>query len=412
MSPAIIIRVFLPFALGYYFSYLYRSINAVIAPDLVRDLGIDAASLGLLTGAYLITFAAFQLPLGVLLDRFGARRTEAALLVVAALGALVFAVAPSLTWLIVGRGLIGLGVSACLMASFRAFVDWFPPERLPFANGCVFATGGLGAMSATIPIETALQFTDWRGIFFALAGLTLLIGLLIFFVVPDRTTEAKPHAKASAGTLVRSIVDIYRSPVFLRVAPLSLLTQGTGIAILGLWLGPWLRDVAGLSRDAAAQQLFWAAAAMAIGYFVQGAIAERLCRRGWKAETVALIGMSLFLTVQLIILLEISPAPLAIWLLYAFFQTSGGINYAGLSQSFPVELAGRVNTALNLLVFVAAFGIQWGVGVVINMWPVTTAGNFAVEGYRVAFALVLAIQVVGLIWVSLMTIRERRLVTG
>ena len=127
----IFLRVFIPFALGYFLSYLFRVVNNVIAPDLVADLGLDAADLGLLTSTYFLTFAAFQLPLGILLDRFGPRRTEAALLVFAGLGAFLFAIAESTIGLIVGRAFIGFGVSACLMAAFKAFGMWVAPGRTP-----------------------------------------------------------------------------------------------------------------------------------------------------------------------------------------------------------------------------------------------------------------------------------------
>ena len=185
MGTVLTARVFLPFMLGFFLSYVFRSINNVIAPDLVRDVGVDASGLGLLTGVYMITFAAFQMPLGILLDRFGPRRTEAALLLFAAAGAFIFATATSPTALIFGRGLIGFGVSACLMAAFKSFVDWLPAERLPFANAIMFATGGLGAMSATVPVETALQFTDWRGVFLFMAAAA----------VGDR----HPHLRRGAG---------------------------------------------------------------------------------------------------------------------------------------------------------------------------------------------------------------------
>ena len=157
------LQVFLPFALGYFLSYLYRVINAVLAPDLAVDMGLDPSGLGLLTAVYFITFAAFQLPLGVLLDRFGPRKIEAALLIVAAAGAFVFANAGTLTGLVIGRGLIGFGVSACLMAAFKAFVIWFPKQQLPRINGFQMAAGGLGALAATSPVEWALTVTDWRG---------------------------------------------------------------------------------------------------------------------------------------------------------------------------------------------------------------------------------------------------------
>ncbi|HMV55144.1 MAG TPA: MFS transporter, partial [Rhodocyclaceae bacterium] len=120
-------RLFLPFAAGYYLSYLLRTVNAVISPDLTRELGLSAADLGLLTGAYFFSFAVAQIPVGVALDRYGPRRVEASLLVLAAIGALLFAFGQTLLQLAVARALIGFGVSACLMAALKAFSQWYPP---------------------------------------------------------------------------------------------------------------------------------------------------------------------------------------------------------------------------------------------------------------------------------------------
>jgi sugar phosphate permease len=133
---AIVLRIFLPFAGGYLLSYLFRSVNAVIAPDLSQALQLDARELGLLTSVYFLGFALTQIPLGILLDRFGPRRVEAVLLVVAAIGALVFAGSADLGQLIAGRALIGVGVSVCLMAAFKAFASWFAAERPAWIIRC------------------------------------------------------------------------------------------------------------------------------------------------------------------------------------------------------------------------------------------------------------------------------------
>jgi MFS family permease len=179
-------RVFFPFAAGYFLSYLYRVVNAVIAPDLVGELSLAPASLGLLTAVYFITFASFQLPLGILLDRYGPRKVEACLLLFAGLGAYIFSQSTSLTGLIVGRALIGFGVSSCLMAAFKAYTLWFPKDKWPLVNGFQMAAGGLGALAATSPVEFALGFTDWRGLFVILAIATIASATVVFFVVPGK----------------------------------------------------------------------------------------------------------------------------------------------------------------------------------------------------------------------------------
>lgn len=180
------LRVFVPFALGYFLSYLFRVVNAVIAPDLVADLQIDPSQLGLLTSTYFIAFASSQLPLGIFLDRFGPRIVESFLLAFAGMGAFIFAKSQTLTGVIIGRAFIGFGVSACLMAAFKSYVIWFPEKMWPRINGFQMAAGGLGALSAATPVEWILQITDWRGLFFLLAGISFFIALSVFFVVPEK----------------------------------------------------------------------------------------------------------------------------------------------------------------------------------------------------------------------------------
>ncbi|MDG4554657.1 MAG: MFS transporter [Candidatus Competibacter sp.] len=397
-ARAVAARIFLPFAAGYFLSYLYRTINAVLSPYLVAELRLDATDLGLLTSVYFLTFAAFQLPLGLLLDRFGPRRVEATLLLFAAAGAGLFAVSGSAMELIVGRGLIGLGVSACLMASFKAFVLWFPAARLPAVNGWVLAAGGLGALVATAPVEAALKLTDWRGLFVVLAGLSFLVAVLLLLVAPERESD-EAAVSGDWRTQWRETVGLFRDPVFWRVAPCAVLSQASFLAIQGLWAGPWLRDVSGLDKVTAASHLFWIAAAMVAGFLGMGQLAYRLTRHGIPPLAVSAGGMVLFMGVQLAILLGWGPL-LPLWVLFGFFGTSGVLSYAVLSQSFPAALSGRVNTALNLLVFVAAFAGQWGMGAIVNHWPLA-GGGYADVGYRWAFGLVLAGQGMTWIWLAL-----------
>jgi MFS family permease len=365
---------------------------------LVRELGLDASALGLLTAAYFLSFAAFQLPLGILLDRFGPRRVEAALLMIAALGAALFAVAPNEGTLIVARALIGFGVSACLMAAFKAYVMWFPLERLALVNGVHLTAGGLGALMATAPVEALLGVTDWRGVFWILAALTAMVSLVLFWVVPERDAGDR---HASVQETLGGVLQIFQSASFWRVAPWTVASQATFLSVQSLWVGPWLISVAGFERPLTAQVLFWIAAAMTAGFLSWGILAERLHRWfGVRPMTVAALGMSLFLAAQVAIATEwalalnatLPGALLAAWLVFGFAGTAGVLPYAALSQAFPQKLAGRVNTGLNLIVFVFAFIGQWAVGMIIDLWALTDAGGYAPEGFRAAFWLLIGLQ--------------------
>ncbi|NJC87800.1 MAG: hypothetical protein FIB02_04595 [Desulfuromonas sp.] len=174
--------------------------------------------------------------------------------------------------------------------------------------------------------------------------------------------------------------------------------QASYLSLVGLWSGPWLRDVAGYDRLAVANILMGVSLAMVAGYFAFGTLAARLGRRGIPAAHVAAVGMLAFLGVQ--VLLSLQPAGLAtpLWLLFGFFGTACILPYAVLSQQFPPGLAGRVNTGLNLLVFLAAFAAQWGIGVILGQWPTTAAGGYDPAGYRGGIALLVILQLVGMGW--------------
>lgn len=388
-----IFRVFLPFSAGYFLSYMYRVVNAVIAPDLIADIGVGPSTLGMLTAVYFISFASFQLPLGILLDRFGPRNVEAVLLLFAALGAFIFARAEGVTGLVIGRAFIGFGVSACLMAAFKAYTLWFPREKWPLIYGFQMAAGGLGALAATAPVETALHFTDWRGVFTALSIFSLIIAGVVFLVVPMKKL---PETNETLQAQMRGIKEVFTSRVFWRTAPLTTMSQATFHAVQGLWAGPWLTHVAGLERSEVAHVLLWVAVSMVAGFIALGTLAERAARHGVSVRTTAVTGMAIFMVVQLLLMLGPVRWMFPLWLCFGFFGTSGIIAYSALSQAFPVHLSGRVTTAVNLLVFICAFIGQWAVGGIIDLFsPTGTA--ISPYGFAAGFGMMFLLEVVALI---------------
>jgi MFS family permease len=385
----LVASVWLPFACGYFLSYGFRAINAIISPDLVRDVGVNPGQLGLLTSAYFLAFGLFQPPLGLLLDRYGPRRVEATLLLCAAAGAAIFGLSRSLPGLVLGRALIGLGVSACLMGAIKAFVQWFPLSRLASLNGWLLAAGGLGAIMASAPAEAALRFTDWRGLFLGIAAMTAAVAAVVFFLVPDRRDAGPVETLAELADGTRTV---FASGMFWRVSLLFAFVQGTYLSLQGLWVAPWLIDVAGYSRAEVGGVLLWMAATMTFGFAAVGHVSDRLGRRGIEALTVLKIGMGVAIAMFALLAAGVTAGARWILLVYAFCSTTGTVLvYTILSRAFPPRLTGRVNIASNLLLFLFAFAAQWGLGTVINLW--TPSGEtYPLAAYRAAFGISLALQ--------------------
>ena len=386
-------RLFLPFACGYFLSYLYRTVNAVAGPTLSQELSLGAADLGLLTSTYFIAFGATQLPLGILLDRFGARRVEAALLLLAAAGAAVFAAGDGIGMLAVGRGLIGLGVSACLMAAFKAFSQWFPVERQASLTGWIMTCGTLGALVASTPLDAVLHVISWREVFYGLAAITASVALWIFFRVPEKASTAHPQ---SLSELAGGIRQVLASAHFWRFAPLSFAQIGGFMAVQSLWSSAWLMQVNGYSRSVAADHLAAMNAAMVVSYFLLGLLSTRLTRRG--IGTVHLLGggMTLALLTLLLIVTQTSELHYVLWIAYGLFSSTGTLTYAATAVGFPVSLSGRVNTVLNQFAFAGAFALQWGMGLLID--TLETSGHAAAIAHRSAFVVLLVVQALSLCW--------------
>jgi sugar phosphate permease len=385
------LRVFLPFAAGYYFSYFLRNVNAVIAPELTRELGASAADLGLLTSAYLLTFGAVQLPLGIALDRYGPRRVEAVLLLIAATGCALFALGDTLPQLAVARGLIGLGVSACLMASFKAFGQWFGIERQASLNAAIMAAGGLGALTASTPLSWVIPVFGWRAAFFALALVGLAVATLIWRT-PEKsaTTTGEPLAQQLTG-----LASVLKSPAFWRYTPQSMLIVGGFIALQGLWAVPWLMNFSGLPRALAAHHLLLMSLGMLLGFLGIAFGVGHLAARGISAERLLQTGMGLGMLATLFIVLGIGPSE-PLWFALGLVFSVGNLAYALLQKNFAGSLAGRVNTALNLMVFIGAFSIQWGFGAAVD--ALQAGGMAPREAYQASFAVVLAAQFASWLW--------------
>jgi MFS family permease len=397
-STKLLVRVFLPFAFAYFLSYIFRGVNAVIFPYLERDVGITAAELGLLTSAFFLFFALIQPLQGVALDRYGPRKVQTVLLIVAGLGSALFGICTSFAELIVARVLIGIGFAGGLMAAIKVFTLWYPPRQWGVVTGLHMMAGGVGSMAATWPVQWSLSLVTWQGLFFWLAGICLATAAILFAVVPER--PASPH-KPSLREEFRVTGIVLTDGFYWRIQPLLAVQQLAFIGCISLWIGPWLRDAGGIADPGVRADIqLYATAATALGFGASGVITA-WCRRLGINDFVCCGGTSFLFALVCGWIAFLPPIhPLLPWALFGFLGACPIQYMPVMVTSFPPSYAGRVTTSSNFVVFLVIFAGQWAMGRVVDLWPRTAIG-YAADGYTWAFGALFILQLAGLAWLLL-----------
>jgi predicted MFS family arabinose efflux permease len=388
-SKGLFTRVTLPLAVFGLINQAARTVMAIIGPVLAVEFALSASELGLLAACMLGAYALVQLPGGMALDRIGARNVQAALGLVTAAGFALFALAESLATLVIARMIIGVGVSAGLMAIIKANAQWFAPAKVALVTGIAVSIGGLGSVLSTGPVAAVLPSLGWRGVLWVLCGLSAATALWILLSVPHRGAR-----KSDLRTELAVMGSILRSPVFWRHAPAVAMLSVLNFAYLGLWAGPWLRDVAGYDGRGSANILLAYTLTMMAGALLVGAAASRAKALGLSPMLVTLACTAGQVGAQLGLALQ-PTAPLvvgALWMVFAFCVAGATAGYITVGQMFPPEQTARVATAVNTLTLGAAFVLQAAVGWVLDLWPRTGSGGWDPRGYSAALAGSLLLQ--------------------
>ncbi len=359
--------VFWTLTLAYFLSYFFRSANAVIASDLTAALRLSDADLGLMTAAFYLGFAGSQLPIGWALDRYGVRVVQTVLLGVAVVGALTFSVADSLFTAALARALLGVGLAGCLMAAFKAFAQWFSPERQATVTGALMALGVLGAMGAASPLAWLSGVAGWRTVFVYGAVFTVVSALLIFAFVRDQPRDQPQQPLES--TPFKPL-----EPRLLLIAVTNFFAAGALLSIQTLWGGKFLFDQYGLEKPAVGALLTVLNLGVFVGYAGIGWLADR-----YGVVRVARVGLGLFAVCLFGLAVRVPPEFLPT--VYFAFGACGTINLLLLFHAkrlYPAALTGRATTLVNTFGIFGTFLLQTGMGVVVDALPT--------QGYALGFA--------------------------
>ncbi len=397
MSPGIprstAVRIFLSFAGAYFLSYALRSVNAALAPLLASDLNLSAGELGWLSSAYFLAFAMMQLPLGISLDRHGARRTESALLLVAAVGALIVSLGHSLWVLSVGRILIGMGVASCLMAPYAYYRRCFPARRQPQLAMWMLVAGTTGALVATEPALALAEWIGWRSFFLLAAVLLAMAAVAIFLWAGDHDRQPAP---SSSGPQATSFISLISHPAMVRVIPTTIFLSGAFGALQSLWAGPWMTEVLLMTPEQAGRTLLVFNAALLVSYVTMSVVSPWLEKRGVSLARQSMVAFLWFTACMLLMILWHTPGSWVLWLVLAPCVPAVILVQTQTALAFPREIAGRILTTFNLVMFTGAFSIQWGIGLLVDLFQST--GIARGHSLMLAFLCLVVMQVFSLLW--------------
>ena len=388
------ITVFFVFAFGYFLSCLLRAITATLSPVLTLEFELMAADLGLLAGGYFLGFASMQIPLGYLLDKFGPKKIVSSFLLIAFIGTLSFALAQSFSGLLISRILIGVGVSACLMAPLTGYRIWFAENQQQRANSWMLMIASLGFLSSTLPVQLLLPSLGWRWLFGGIAGLILISIFLMLAFIPkwDHQKDESLENPVRQG----SLSDVWKNKFFISVIPMGLFNYGGLMAIQTLWAGPWMVRVAGYTPIESATGLFWINITMLISFFLWGYFLPKITNLGFSALKILKLGLPVSFLIMLMIIILGSKAGAFYITLFILSSIFLSVTQPAVGLSFASHLAGKALTSFNLLIFLGTFIMQWVMGLVIDL--VKTFGYTEIIGFKAAFSFFLFLSLISYIF--------------
>ena len=375
-------------------SQLLRGTMGVIAPDMMRDLGFGPERLGLLTGCFFLAYACMQVPMGVLLDRYGPRRVVTTFLGIAAAGTIVFALADAYAGLVAGRVVMGIGAAALYMGGFTLLVRWIAPERYMRVAAAMVTIANVGSLFATTPFAATAELVGWRGAFLVIAGIAAIIAAVMLLAVRDW-----PPGDARSGRPVETIIDSLKGVIAIisdkriqRVCVLALVTYPTIASVFVLWGGPYLNDIHGLDAIDRGNVLLLMAVAVSIGPIVFSWIDARL-----GARRTVLLGCGLHTTALLGLALVQGPPLILVEVLFVALGLSGGYNLLLPAVSrffFADSMAARVMTTITVFIIGGVALFQAATGFIVGAFP-GPDGTPSETAYRLMYGFLALAMVVG-----------------
>lgn len=405
--------IFVVLTLAYFFVYFHRLSLSIVANDLIADFKTTASVMGLLGSIYFYCYAFMQFPAGLLSDSLGPRKSVTFFLIIASAGSIIFGFAPTIKIAFLGRVMVGLGVSMVFIPTMKILSRWFHPHEFAFMTGILNAVGGMGVLAATWLLAVMTLLFGWRISFELIGCCTFIIVVLVWFVVRDRPEDKgwpsieeldkKRDDKVAQPTTQISLLEGARRVIsekyFWPVAIWFFFDCGVFFAFGGLWGGPYLMHVYGMSRAQAGTVLSMIAWGMIIGSPPLGFLSDKVM----KSRKKPFILCNLVLVIELAFL-SIYPTGLphiTLYILFFIFSICSSsvviFGFTIIKELFPMEIAGTSTGMVNLFPFLGGAVFMPLLGRVLDAYPKSDTGGYSLEAYSMLIIILLGASVLSLI---------------
>ena len=378
---------------GYTVSQFLRTSLGVLSPNLMHDFNINPNNMGLLGGVFFLSFAIFQIPAGIFIDKYGPRKVMSAVIIFAVIGSIIFALSNSFYSLLIGRLLMGLGCSICLMGSLVLITRWTDSNQFSKLAGIILAVGGIGGLLATTPLSYFSELFGWRLSFWLAAVVTFCVMVLYYFILEDRKNDLILN-RSNETISLKNLLFILKERNFKFMIPMSLMSYSSLVVILGLWGAPYLKDIHGLDSVERGKILMLMAISWNIGSFIFG----RLRSIFGNYKNVVIFGATGVIILLFILSFITEINSIYLYILFCILGFFGAFSVALISHYqvlFDKEYMGRALSTANFFNFGGVFFVQWLTGKIIYLMGGDSTGA-PIEAYRMAFLFVAILLLISL----------------
>ncbi len=358
----------------------------MIAPELIRDLSLNTEELGLLSASFFYGFALTQIPISVLLDKVGPRWMMTVLSLMGVVGAVLFSIADSLGFGLIGRVLLGVGMACNLMGTFKLLTEWFEPLVFATLTGLVASIGTFGNMVAATPLVVLVDQFGWRLSFQLIAGINLILTLTLFLVVRDRPEHSSSHTVSSAAAIslaqaFSNLALLLKNKSYWIISYATLVRYGTFAAFQALWAGPFLIEVMGYSAIRTGNLILLMNVGLIIGSPLWGALSDRV----FKSRKGLIVFCLLMMAAISLALTTFSAKTGLLLIATVFFMfglaASGGmLMYPHIKDLMPQEMAGAAMTGINFFNMLGPAIFLQGLGTLMqHLYPDASRGPAAFD---------------------------------